>query len=57
MIHTTKIRGHIVLAKADGFPHTYSNRTQAEKAAAKVGGQVLKFFDSRPFFVVLEEAA
>ena len=46
--------GEIVLARPwDGrtYPVTYTNRTQAERAAAKVGGEVIQ--RGRPFYVRL----
>lgn len=44
--------GEVVLAKLSRgnlYPFTYSNRTQAEKKAEAVGGEVVQ--RGRPFFV------
>jgi len=38
--------------KIGTFAKTFANRTQAENAAAKVGGYVVQW--NRPFFVVVE---
>ena len=50
---TYKLRSGIVvlakLYKGAPSPFTYSNRTQANNAAAKVGGAVVQL--GRPFFV------
>jgi len=56
---TTRLRdGTLVLArelKDYGIAaYTYANRTQAERAAQKVGGQVVQ--RGRPFYVRVEEA-
>jgi hypothetical protein len=53
-ILTTTIRNQTVLAKlynGVAYPKTFANRTQAENAAAKVGGTVWQPFGSRPWFV------
>jgi hypothetical protein len=49
----TLSNGRQVLAKAPGQPYHFSNRTQAERKAAEVGGNVCKF--GRPFYVVLHK--
>jgi hypothetical protein len=54
--YTTKLNhyGIAVLAHSqDGSPKTVANRTQAEKAARKHGGEVWRGL-GRPFFVRIE---
>jgi hypothetical protein len=50
---TFKLRnGNIVLARlshGEPYPFTFSNRTQAQNAALKAGGEVIQC--GRPFFV------
>ena len=55
-MHTSRLRdGTVVLAKSysgDLVPLHYSNRTQAQRAAALVGGCVIQ--RGRPFYVMLD---
>jgi hypothetical protein len=48
--------GDLVTSKDGEYPVTYANRTQAERAAAKIPGAVV-IVRGRPFFVRVPEPA
>jgi hypothetical protein len=58
MTITTKLRNGVTvlgkLYKGETYAKTYANRTQAEKAAAAVGGQVIQPRLGPVFFVMME---
>ena len=58
MTITTKLRNGVTvlgkLYKGDVMAKTYPNRTQAEKAAAAVGGQVIQPRLGPVFYVMME---
>lgn len=45
--------GEVVTSKDGEWPTQYANRTQATRAAAKLGGEVIQ--RGRPFYVRLAE--
>jgi hypothetical protein len=53
MLTTNFLFGKTVMAKANGSPKQFVNRTQAETEANKIGGKVFHPAISRVFYVEL----